>query len=150
VPLLPGALRLDARWQKGVPGGWPQVGAYLRERTGHDFPVLGQLRHRGAIRAIAFMLRENLSAQTTVLGLDVKIRCGLVFADVVADDALAGDVRALAAAHGVDLGETTDDPRADAALLLARAARRARPSTTKRCSARAVTADCRPPPSSNS
>jgi hypothetical protein len=122
LPLLPGALRLDKRWQRGVPGAWPQVGAYLREHVGHDFPVLARLRHRRATRAIAFMLRENLSAQSTVIGLDTKIRCGLVFAEVVADAALAADVRALAAAHGVDPDQPSADPLVPAALLLARAA----------------------------
>ena len=122
LPLVPGALRLDARWQRGVPKAAPQVGAYLRERVGHDFPVLARLRHRRAARAIAFMLRENLSAQETVIGLDTKIRCGLVFAEVIADETLAADVRALAAAHDVDPGQASADPRLDAALLLARAA----------------------------
>lgn len=122
LPLLPSALRLDARWQRGVPGAWPQVGAYLREHIGHDVPVLQRLRHRRAIRAIAFMLRENLSAESTVIGLDTKIRCGLVFAEVVADEALAADVRMLARAHGVDPDQTSADPRLPAALLLARAA----------------------------
>ena len=122
LPLLPAALRLDARWQRGVPGAWPQVGTYLRERVGHDFPVLARLRHRRAIRAIAVMLRDNLSAKSTVIGLDNKIRCGLVFAEVVADEALAADLRALAGAHG-DPDQTSADPRLDAALLLlARAA----------------------------
>lgn len=122
LPLLPSALRLDARWQRGVPGAWPQVGTYLRKRTGHDFPVLAALRHRRAARAIAFMLRENLSEQHTVIGLDNKIRCGLVFAEVVGDEALAADVRAVAAAQGVDPDRTSADPRLPAALLLARAA----------------------------
>jgi hypothetical protein len=122
LPLLPTALRLDARWQKGVPKAWPQVGTYLRERIGHDFPVLARLRHGRAARAIAFVLRENLDAQSTVIGLDTKIRCGLVFAEVVADEALAADVRALAGAHDVDLDQASPDPRLAAALLLARAA----------------------------
>jgi hypothetical protein len=122
LPLLPTALRLDARWQRGVPRAWPQVGTYVREHTGHDFPVLARLRHRRAIRAIAFMLRENLSAENTVIGLDTKIRCGLVFAEVVADEALAADVRELAGAHGVDPDRTSADPRLPAAPLLARAA----------------------------
>ena len=122
LPLLPTALRLDARWQRGVPGEWPQVGTYLGERTGHDVPVLAPLRHRRATRAIAFMLRENLSAQNTVIGLDTKIRGGLVFAEVVGDEALAADARVPAGAHGVDLDRTSADPRSAAALLLAHAA----------------------------
>ena len=116
LPLLPTALRLDARWQKGVPKAWPQVGTYLRERVGHDFPVLARLRHGRAARAIAFVLRENLDAQSTVIGLDTKIRCGLVFADVVADEALAGDVRALASVHDV-VGACRDSGLPPAAIV---------------------------------
>lgn len=98
------------------------MGTYLREHVGHDFPALARLCHRRAVRAIAFMLRENLSAQSTVVGLDTKIRCGLVFAEVVGDEALAADLRVLAGAHGVDPGQKRADPRLSAALLLARAA----------------------------
>src|SRR5688500_9452284 len=60
VPLLPSVLRLAARWQRGVPRAWPAAGAFLRERTGHDFPVLSQLQHGRATRAIASALRDNL------------------------------------------------------------------------------------------
>ena len=68
------------------------------------------------------MLRENLSAKTSVIGLDTKIRCGLVFADVIADEALAAELGMLAQAHGVDPGHASDDPRVPAAQPLARAA----------------------------
>ena len=116
LPLLPSVVRLDARWQKGVPKSWPQVGAHLRERTGHDFPVLSRLRHRRAVRAIATMLAENLDPGSTVLGLHNKVLAGRVFAEVVADEALAADVSALAANAG------QPDSRTPAVLALARAA----------------------------
>ena len=150
LPLVPGALRLDARWQRGVPKAAPQVGAYLRERVGHDFPVLERLRHRRAARAIAFMLRENLSAQETVIGLDTKIRCGLVFAEVIADETLAADVRALAAAHDVDPGQTSADPRWLRRCCWLAPRPRARRRSTRTSSTRAVTAAYRRPPSSSS
>ena len=137
VPLLPTALRLDNQWQRGVPSAWPEVGAFLRERTGHDFPVLARMRQARAIRAIASMLRENLDPSTTVLGLDTKVLAGLIYARVVADGALEADVRALAARTGVtesqmeeaarfavspDTATPGADPQRRAALLLARAA----------------------------
>lgn len=69
VPLLPKALRQDMRWQRGVPARWPDVGRYLHDLVGHDFPVLAKVRHRRAIKSIASMLRENLNPNTTVIGL---------------------------------------------------------------------------------
>lgn len=137
VPYMPAALRLDTRWQRGVPGRWPAVGAFLRERTGHDFPVLARLRHARVIKSVASMLRENLNSETTVVGLNVKVLAGAIFAEVVADRALAADVQALAARNGVTeslldgarrfaVDPTAEppgsDPKGRAALLLARAA----------------------------
>lgn len=73
----------------GVPGRWPQVGDYLRDQVGHDFPVLARLRHKRAIKSIASMLRDKLDPDTTVIGLDQKVLAGIVFAEVVDDPALA-------------------------------------------------------------
>ena len=101
VPYMPAALRLDREWLRGVPSGWPAIGAFLRDSTGHDFPVLARLRHARVSRSVAAMLRENLDPATTAVGLDVKVLAGVVFAEVVADRALGADVRALAARQGV-------------------------------------------------
>lgn len=85
---------LSPEWQKGVP-------ARLERQTGHAFPVLSRIRNRSVIRAVASMLRESRNAETTGVGLDLEVLAGVVFATVVADDALAEDVRALASRHGV-------------------------------------------------
>ena len=137
LSLLPGVIRLDRRWQKGVPKGWPEVGSFLRERTGHDFAVLSRLRHTRAVRAVATMLKDNLDPATTLVGLDVKVLAGAIFARAVGDDRLAEDIRALAARHGVtdaqvavaatfagsrDAPPPDDDPRRAGLLLLSRAA----------------------------
>ena len=53
IPKLPGALRLDAQWQKGVPRTWPAVGTFLEELCGHSFPVLSRLQHGRIMRAVA-------------------------------------------------------------------------------------------------
>jgi hypothetical protein len=137
LPLVPSALRLDAGWQKGVPKAWPAIGEFLRGRTGHDFPVLSRLHGARAARAVASMLRENLDPASTVIGLDTKVLAGVVFADIVADHALATDVRALAERHGVTRAQIDHavrfarggddalfpdaDERLRAALLLSRA-----------------------------
>ncbi len=137
LPLIPAALSHDCRWTAGVPKRWPDVGAYLREHVGHDFALLSRLTHARAIRAIGVMLRDNLDPDATTLGLPLKHLAGLVFATVVADAPLAADMRQLAArsrlapadldlavqfAKGAAPPPPTLDARAQAALLLARAA----------------------------
>lgn len=95
VRYAPQAIRLDRAWTRGVPDRWPAVGEYLRERTGHPFPVLSRLRHRRAIRAIATMIRDSLSE--TVIGRDEKLAAGLIYAETVGNYALAEELRALGA-----------------------------------------------------
>jgi len=105
----PKAISLDKEWTRGVPDRWPAVGEYLRQETGHDFPVLSHLRHRRAIRAIATMIRDNLAE--TVIGREEKLAAGLAYAQVVGSASLERDLRAL----GAD--ELADTP----VLALARA-----------------------------
>ena len=83
LPHLPGAIRLDRIWQKGVPDAWPAVGEYLHQKTGYNFPVLSRMRNARAIQAVASMVKENLDPDTTVIGLDTKILTGMVFSAVV-------------------------------------------------------------------
>jgi alkylhydroperoxidase family enzyme len=137
VPLLPGAIRLDRRWQRGTPIRWPAVGAFLLQHTGHAFPVLARLNSGRVRQSVASMLRDNLDPAFSVVGEDVKVISGAVFAEIVGDANLADDIRALARHAGVDghrLGAArafargddaqlpADDPAAAAALTLARAA----------------------------
>lgn len=84
-----------------MPSSWPKVGRFLAERTGHDFPVLARHHHSRAIQSVASTLRENLDPTTTGLGLDLKVLSGLIFAELVGDDVLKQDVRALAPKNGV-------------------------------------------------
>lgn len=94
---LPAAVRLDRAWTRGVPSSWPAVGAYLKAHTGHDFPVLAKVRSRRAVRAIATVLRDNLTATGSALGLRVKALAGLVYASVAGNETLAREARILAA-----------------------------------------------------
>jgi AhpD family alkylhydroperoxidase len=104
----PKALGLVRKWTRGVPDRSPAVGTFLREQTGHDFPVLRRLRHRRAIRAIATMLRDNLAKTvTSVVGRDVKLGAGLAFADAVGNARLAGELRACGATELPEDGPTS-------------------------------------------
>jgi len=83
------------------------------------------------------MLRESLDPATTIVGLDVKVLAGVIYAETVADRRLDADVRALAARNSVAEAHLNDaarfaldpdaappgaDPATRAALVLARAA----------------------------
>jgi hypothetical protein len=137
LTLIPAAVRYDRAAQRHMPSGWPAVGARLQKLTGHDFPVLAQMRSGRARRSIASMIRENLDASTSVIGLGTKVLAGAVFAQLVHDERLREDIHAVAHHHGVDprLLESVeafaldddarpplDDPQAAALLTLARAA----------------------------
>jgi Carboxymuconolactone decarboxylase family len=95
IRYAPRAIKLDKAWTEGVPDSWPAVGEYLRQRTGHSFPVLSRLRHRRAIRAIATMIEENLSRSESVIGLDDKLAAGLTYAHTVGNPSLVQELRAL-------------------------------------------------------
>jgi alkylhydroperoxidase family enzyme len=114
----PAAISADRKWTAGVPSRWPAAGEFLRTATGHDFPVLARLRHGRAIRAIAATLRDNLDAATSVIGLPLKAQLGRVFAEAIGNNALAGEMEVVAQRHP----GSVDDPRAQAALRLTRAA----------------------------
>lgn len=95
IRYAPRAIKLDKAWTAGVPDRWPAVGEYLRQRTGHAFPVLSLLRNRRAIRAIATMVKDNLSE--SVIGLDNKLAAGLIYAQTIGNPSLAEELRALGA-----------------------------------------------------
>jgi hypothetical protein len=91
----PTALSLDKKWKAGVPDRWPAVGNFLRQRTGHDFPVLSRLTRRRAIRALATMLRDNLDATVSVVGIRHKLAAGVMFAQTVQNARLEDEIRLL-------------------------------------------------------
>jgi alkylhydroperoxidase family enzyme len=93
---LPAAIRLERSWTRGIPSRWPAVGVYLKERTGHDFPLLARVRSRRAVRAIATVLRDNLIESDSHLGLRLKHLAGLVYASAVGNEVLAGEARSMA------------------------------------------------------
>jgi alkylhydroperoxidase family enzyme len=93
---VPAALKLEGSWTRGVPSRWPAVGTYLSAQTGHDFPLLAKVSSRRAVKAIATVLRDNLTAVDSRLGQGVKLLAGLVYATVVGNETLAGEARKLA------------------------------------------------------
>lgn len=137
LPHIPAAMRLDKQFQQGVPDSWPAVGTFLRDFTGHEFPVLSRMHTARGIRAVASALRENLNPATTVIGLKTKVLAGAIFAAVIGDSQLIDDIRVLGDYHRVDatafdemlefaadaqMHLSTPDRQLRALLILARAA----------------------------
>lgn len=104
---VPAALKLEGSWTRGVPSRWPAVGAYLEARTGHDFPLLAKVGSQRAVKAITTVLRDNLSAADSRLGLPVKILAGLVYATVIGNETLASEARKLALRTSPSVAEET-------------------------------------------
>lgn len=101
VKHAPAALKLDKQWQQGVPDQWPQVGEYLAKHTGYNFPVLSQMHNARAIRAIATVLRENLDQSQSSIGVDMKVKAGVVFCAAIQDESLGAVVASLSGAVSV-------------------------------------------------
>lgn len=104
LPLLPAVIRYDRRWQRETPSGRPEVAAFLSERTGHDFPVLERLHSRRARRSIASVLVMNLDPASSVVGVELKVRVGAIFAEIAGNERLADHISALAQHSGIDSG----------------------------------------------
>jgi len=88
-----------------VPGRWPQVGEYLLERTGYDYPVLSRLHRGRAIRALATALRDNTDPSVSALGLRTKSLAGIVYATIAEDARLLRAGELLAERAGVTTGQ---------------------------------------------
>ncbi len=101
APYLPRAVRQDKRWQKGVPAAADAATALLQELAGYDFPMVGRLRQNRLIRTVTTMLRENLDADESVIGLATKHAAGVVFSVGIGNDSLADGSAAMAEAAGV-------------------------------------------------
>ena len=106
--LLPAAVRFDLRWQRGTPKSVGDVAAFLDGATGHDFPVLAQVRSARIRRSIATVLRDNLDPSTSQLGIETKVLAGAVLAEVVDDDRITADIAALAGHAGIPAGQLRD------------------------------------------
>jgi alkylhydroperoxidase family enzyme len=134
IPLLPKALAFERPLMRGVPTATADIQRYVKERVGHDFPLLARLRHKRAVRTIAVLLRETFAGEGTRLGPETKALVAMVYAAHARSPALERDASRLAEHHGASAsrldevrrfasGEgdlTSFDPKTRAALALAR------------------------------
>jgi len=87
----PAALRLGSKWTKGVSGRIGSALMMLEDQVGYGFPILASVKHKRAVKAIATVLRDNLDAEKTVVGLDVKCLVAMVFAKVSENEMLIAE-----------------------------------------------------------
>ncbi len=83
IRLAPGAVSLESSWNKGVPNSYELASTYLKSKTGHDFPILQKVKSKKIIKALTIVLRDNLSYETTVMGLETKLLCGLLYSIII-------------------------------------------------------------------
>jgi alkylhydroperoxidase family enzyme len=95
----PSALSLDKKWTAGIPKDATAARKLLYDKTGHDFPILSKLTHKRAVVGLATMLRDNLDATTTVVGLPKKRAAGLIYAEIVQDSSLKSQLAKLGPAE---------------------------------------------------
>ncbi|MGH7196465.1 MAG: carboxymuconolactone decarboxylase family protein [Candidatus Saccharimonadales bacterium] len=105
IPHLPAVIWRNKQWTKGVPNRWPKVGDYLKEHTGHDWPILSKLQHHRPVQAVATILRDNTDPATSEIGLRLKHLVGLVYATVAEDAELVQTARKLAKKAGATSAE---------------------------------------------
>lgn len=104
---LPSAIQMEQQWTEGVPDQWPEAGTFLEKQTGYSFPLLSKLGQKRVIRALTTVLRDNLDAAQTKVGLTAKCLAAFVYATVVENKTLAMEARLLAARLAPALEEST-------------------------------------------
>jgi hypothetical protein len=99
----------DRKVIQGVPSTYPEVGTWLLQRVGHDFPLFAKFRHPRTIRALATMLRDNLDLETCNVPASTKLLCGIVYATKAKNPVFGADLRRCALFFGSHLLPGTCD-----------------------------------------
>jgi len=126
VRQAPGAVRLEKKWTKDVPNSYPEASEFLRKETGHSFPILKNIIQPRVVLALTTVLRDNLNAETTEVGLRTKNLAGYIFTRVVSNDQLSAEVRSMSSNY---------TPKSDDAIFetLDQIARAGTPGDVKSC-----------------
>ncbi|MEL6985615.1 MAG: hypothetical protein AAFO29_24500, partial [Actinomycetota bacterium] len=100
----PAALRKDLKWSKGMSNRTGMSLLQLEDQVGHAYTTLASLNHSRAVRAIATVIRDNLNAETTALGLGSKCLIALVYARVVGNEVLTAEAVQMAERFAPEIG----------------------------------------------
>jgi alkylhydroperoxidase family enzyme len=100
----PAALRKDLKWTKGMSARPGLALLQLEEQLGYAYTTLASLNHNRAIRSIATVIRDNMNAETTTLGLGPKCLIALVYARVVGNEVLTAEAVQMAERLAPEIG----------------------------------------------
>ncbi len=103
----PGALRKDRKWNKGMSTRPGMALLQLEEELGYAYTTLASLDHGRATRAIATVIRDNMNAETSTLGIGPKCLIALVYARVVGNEVLTAEAVQMAERLAPDLNHRT-------------------------------------------
>ena len=87
----PGAIRLEKGWTKGVPANSNKIEAYLKEKTGHTFPLFKHLKAIRVQKTLATVMRDQLDPEISTLPLSTKYLTGIVYGTFVQNEAIKSD-----------------------------------------------------------
>ncbi|MFV0526880.1 MAG: carboxymuconolactone decarboxylase family protein [Acidimicrobiales bacterium] len=104
VRQAPGAQRLEGSWTRGMSGQVGPALMALEEEVGYAFPILANLGHRRAVRALASVLRDNLDPRQSVVGIPAKCLAAVVYARTVGNEVLLSETVQLASLLTPELG----------------------------------------------
>ena len=92
----PGAVRKDREWTKGVSSRTGSAVIELEEQLGFAPAALAHLTHNRPVRAITTAIRDNLDADTSVLGLGPKCLIALVYGQMAGNEVLIAEALQMA------------------------------------------------------
>ena len=81
-----GALAVDKKLRQGVPSKADECIAYLRQKTGVAFSVLGKLQHSRLCRALTAIVEKNMVSDG--ISLHTKLLAGIEYCKVLGNDQL--------------------------------------------------------------
>lgn len=113
----PSAIMYDRKTVGGIPGSWPAAGDYLQNLLGHNFPVLGRLKHSRARSGYVAALRDNLTSPDCNFSRRQKYALAVMFSMVCENTELEGTMRKLY--NKEEAEEVNARNETDADLLLA-------------------------------
>lgn len=115
-----GAMALDTKLLKGIPNTAVDCKARLQSITGHSFhPIMDNIcYHVRFRRAITAVIATNFE-QSAGLGVHIKIKAGIVYANILENKTLENDMQVVAKHFRVD-AKSLEDPKSLLVLRLAK------------------------------
>lgn len=100
----PAAVKKDRSWTKGVSSRTGGAVVELEEQLGFAPAALAHLTHNRPIRAISTVIRDNLDAENSALGLGPKCLIALVYGKMAGNEVLVSEAIQMAERLAPEIG----------------------------------------------